>query len=229
VTVDATHVPPRRVADLVVRVQDDETLVLDTRTDTAHCLPADVARVWDACVPGRTLAEVAVAADVDDTVAAASIQQLTEAELLDVRTGLDRRKFLRRTVLVGGTAAAIPLIQTVVGPLANAAASPPAPTCHAVIDQQTCVQGHGHKADYILTVSGFPATVTTYHVVVTYKNGSVSDDFDITTTAAGSSTSGPHTTGAAIPQGGVQDVKIQVFTLAGVLVCQDTGLVFNEC
>lgn len=226
--VDVNSIPTRRSADLVVRVQGDETLVLDTRTDTAHCLPADLARVWDACVPGRTLAEVAAVAGVDETVAAASIDQLLDAELLETRSGLDRRKFLRRGAMVGGAALTIPLIQTVVGPLAHAAASPPPPTCHAKIDQQTCVQGHGHKADYILTVSGLSPT-TNYNVVVTYKNGSVSDDFGITTNAAGLSTSGPHTTGAAIPQGGVQDVMIQVFSLSGALICQDTDLVFTEC
>lgn len=226
--VDIKLVPARRSVDLVVRVQDDETLVLDTRTDTAHCLPAEVARVWDACTPGRTLAEVAAAAGLDEAVVSSSIDELLGADLLEVRSGLDRRKFLRRTVIVGGTAAAIPLIQSVVGPSAIAAATMAPPTCHAVIDQQTCVVGHGHKADYILTVSGLDPN-TTYQVVVTYKLGTVSDDFFITTDAAGVSTSGPHTTTAAIPHGGVQDVRIQVYTLDGQLVCQDTDLVFTYC
>lgn len=223
--VDIKLVPARRSADLVVRVQDDETLVLDTRTDTAHCLPAEVARVWDACTPGRTLAEVAAAAGLDEAVVSSSIDQLLGADLLEVRAGVDRRKFLRRTVIVGGSAAAIPLIQSVVGPSAIAAATMPAPTCNAVIQQTGCV--NPHKATYTLTVSGLSSN-TSYNVKVTYKNNSVSDDFPITTGAGGISVSN-HTTGASIPQGSAGDVVVEVFTLSGVLVCRDTGLSFAPC
>jgi hypothetical protein len=226
VTVNTRRVPQRRFADLVIRVQDDETLVLDTRTDTAHCLPSEVARVWAACDGVRTLAEVAEVAEVDEDVASASVDQLLGNNLFEVRSGLDRRKFLRRGALVGGSALAIPVIQTVVGPVAHAAASPPPPTCHAVISQTDC--DSGHRGVYTLTASGLSAT-TTYNVVVTYKNNVVSDPFNITTDAGGSSTSGPHTTGAAIPNGSSGDVKVQIFTLAGALVCQDTGLSFTAC
>ena len=122
--VDAhAQVPVRRTAGLVVRVQGDETLVLDTLTDTAHCLPADVARVWEACTAERSLAQVADAAGVSAEVAEASVEQLLDSSLLDVPKGIDRRKFLRRSVLVGAGAVAVPVIQSVVAPSMAAAAS----------------------------------------------------------------------------------------------------------
>jgi hypothetical protein len=226
VAVGVSMVAVQRTAGLVVRVQGDETLVLDTRTGTAHCLPDEVGRVWNACASRRTLTDVAIAAGVDENVAAASIEQLLEADLLEGPAGLDRRKFLRRSAMVGGSALAIPVIQSVIGPIATAAASPPPPTCHSVITQLSSCSGQ--KAQYTLSVSGL-APNTSYNVTVTYKNGTVSDNFGITSNGTGAVTSPVETTGAAVPHGGVQDVEIQVFTLAGVLVCQDTGLVFNQC
>ena len=216
----------QRTDGLVVRVQGDETLVLDTVSGTAHCLPAEVARVWQACAAGRSVADVAVLAGVTEDVAATSIAELLEAELVEVPAGLDRRRFLRRSALVGGAGLAIPAIQSVIGPIASAAASPLPPTCHSVITQLSSCQGN--KAQYTLSVSGLTPN-TSYNVVVTYKNGTVHDNFSITSGPTGSVTSPVETTGAAVPQGGVQDVEIQVFTLAGALVCQDTGLVFNQC
>lgn len=106
-------VPRQRTKDLVVRHHGDGTLVLDRRTDTAHYLPADVMRVWVACTGKQPLAEVASAAGIDEQVAAGAVDQLIELDLLDVPAGIERRKFLRRSAIVGAGALAVPVIETV--------------------------------------------------------------------------------------------------------------------
>jgi hypothetical protein len=114
-------VPRRRTRGLVVRAHGEETLVLDRRTGTVHCLPAEVTRVWGACTGQRTLAEVASAAGVDETAAASAVGQLMSVDLLAGCAGLDRRKLLRRGALVG---AGVAVIHSVVAPAPSAQASP---------------------------------------------------------------------------------------------------------
>lgn len=115
--------PRQRATDLVVRAHGQETLVLDRRTGTAHCLPPEVSRVWDACTGRNTLAEIASAAGVDEPVAASAVGQLMELDLVEVPAGIDRRKLLRRGGLVGAGVAAASIIQSVVAPQAALAAS----------------------------------------------------------------------------------------------------------
>lgn len=116
------RVPGQRTMDLVVRSQGEGTLILDRRTDTAHYLPAEVTRVWGACTGNRTLAEVASAAAIDEQIAASAVDQLIELDLLDVPAGIDRRKFLGRSALVG---AGVVVIESVVAPMPHAAATGP--------------------------------------------------------------------------------------------------------
>jgi hypothetical protein len=115
--------PRQRTEDLVVRAHGEETLVLDRRTDTAHCLPAAVTRIWGACTGRNTLAEIALAVGVDEPTAASAIDQLISLDLLEVRAGFDRRTFLRRGALVGAGVAAATGIQSVVAPAPSAQAS----------------------------------------------------------------------------------------------------------
>lgn len=118
-----------------MRTQDDETLVLDTRLDRVHCLPAEVNRVFEACTGDRTMAEVAEAADVDVSVAAGCVDKLADLELLETVGGLDRRRFLRRSALIGGSLVALPAIQTVLSPSAFAAgASQPGPCVGVTVE-----------------------------------------------------------------------------------------------
>jgi hypothetical protein len=151
-------IPRQRARDLVVRVHGEETLVLDRRTGTVHCLPAEVTRVWGACTGRNTLAEVASAARVNERVAASAVGQLMSVDLLDDGAGFDRRKFLRRGALVGaGLAAAAPVIKSVVAPPAAAAASP------SITLSQTCTGTNSRSLTFGLT--GFP--VNNYNINVT--------------------------------------------------------------
>jgi hypothetical protein len=176
-------------------------------------------------VPGRTLPAVAAAAEVDETVALSSIEQLLEADLLETRTGLDRRRFLRRTALIGGSAAALPLIQTVIGPLAQAAASPIPPSCQAIITKIGC-DPQAHKETYQLEVHlNQPGT---YWAVVLYKNnGSVTDEFAITADQNGTSIS-THVSGASVPHDTF--VTVRVYTAqGGSLICESQNVPYSAC
>lgn len=221
---EANPIAARRTADLVVDLHGDETIVLDTRSDAVHYLPVEIATVWDCCDGTRTAADVALATGIDRAIVDSSIEQLMHLGLLDA-PGMDRRRFLRRSALVGGSLAVAPLIQSIVAPAVNAAASVVPPSCHAQVSQLgTC---HNNKADYSLTVSGLSPN-TSYNVVVTYKNSSVADNYAIQTDASGGSTS-THTTGAAIPHNQTVQVSIKVYSLSGALICQDLDTAFLGC
>jgi hypothetical protein len=217
----------RRTADLIVRRQGAETLVFDNRTETAHCLPPQTTRVWDACAPDHDLASLAAAAEVDEAVAASSLSQLSDLGLLEqTRTGLDRRRFLARTAAAGAGVAALPLVQSVLAPAVSAAASPPPTPCLAIFTQTGC---SGNKVNYTVTFHNL-APNTTYFVVVRYKNTQVTDEFSITSDASGNATfSG--TSGAAVPHTQDLSVNVAVYRDAAhtFLICDDPALPINGC
>ena len=154
-------IPRQRSKDLVVRVHGDETLVLDRRTGTVHCLPAEVARVWAACTGGSSLAEIASAAGTDEHRAAAAVDQLLQLDLLDGPACCNRRKFLRRSAMAGAGAAAVPAIESVLASPALAAVSP-----QISIRSFTCSSTNGIvKGPLSLNLSGF--TLGTYTVATT--------------------------------------------------------------
>lgn len=162
---EAEHaVPPRRTEDLVVRVHGEETLALDKRTGTVHCLPAEVARVWGACTGTATLAEIASAAGIDEETASAAADEIMRLDLLEARAGFDRRKFIRRGALASAGAAAV--IESVIALPARAAASPFA--FGQVTFTPDCVgTGTGNQARFS----------------VTFSNGQPGLAFDLTATA----------------------------------------------
>jgi hypothetical protein len=169
-------VPRQRTRGLVVRAHGEETLVLDRRTGTVHCLPAEVTRVWGACTGRGTLAEIASAAGVDETVAASAVSQLMSLGLLADCAGFDRRKLLRRGALVG---AGVAVIHSVVAPAPSAQASPLSMTL-----VQTC---NGiNSRNLTLTISQ-SASAAGYNFIVTSPAG-VSGQGNI---SAGSKTSAP--------------------------------------
>ena len=153
-------IPRQRTEDLVVRAHGEETLVLDRRTGTAHCLPAEVTRVWGACTGRNTLAEIASAAEVDEPVAASTVHQLMELDLVEVPSGIDRRKLLRRGALAGAAVAA-PVIQSVVAPPAAWAQTP---TFTLSFVSQTCSGSTSRDVTFRLTGGTLN---TNYTVVVT--------------------------------------------------------------
>lgn len=229
------YVPARRTADLVVRTQDDETLVLDTRLDRVHCLDADATRVFEACSGTRTLVEVAGVAGVDASVAAACIDKLAELDLLQSTSGLDRRRFLRRSALVGGSLVALPAIQTVLSPSAFAAgASQPGP-CVGVTVQGDATQVKkctgSTKGKFVVNLNGCTQSGT-YYLTFSYLGADGNTHTEdtapgfLTADATGAATSTQQITGTFINSGNTT-VTVNVYADKNhtVLLNTATGIV----
>lgn len=210
-------VPARRSADLVVREQGNETLVLDTRTDTVHLLPHEVTQVWNACVAGSTVTDVAARTGLDEDTVVAALTELLEKELVELPGGINRRWFLRRSVLVGAGAVAVPLvIESIVAPPAVAAGS----HVTATIVQLSCSGGNSGKINYRIDVTNGAAN-TQYFPTITYTNGGTITDIGTTVTTnasgVGSSTGQSSTHTPAI------NVTLRLYTDAA-----HTNLVFTS-
>jgi hypothetical protein len=124
--------PLRRETDLIVRPLSDETLVYDLARDTAHCLNATAAAVWCRC-DGRTgVSELAAALRLecritaDEDVVWLALRQLQKARLLQARVphpAVAHRSSRRDLIRKLGTAAALPIVMTILAPTARAQAS----------------------------------------------------------------------------------------------------------
>lgn len=106
--------------------------------------------------------------------------------------GLDRRRFLRRSVIVGGSVLALPVIQTVLAPSAFAGCSVDAITLTQG-GQDSCT-GNAAHAKYTITIQGCDAN-TNYYPLLTYTDdtGSLITEVGKTlrTDSSGFATSGP--------------------------------------
>jgi hypothetical protein len=129
--------PAARSEGLVIEHLAGETLIYDLERDQLHQLNATAAAVFELC-DGRTpLAALADRAaqrlerPVTSEAVRAALEQLAERELLDrppeLGTGVSRREVVRRAALVGGAAAAAPLITSIVAPTPARAQSPECP------------------------------------------------------------------------------------------------------
>jgi hypothetical protein len=218
-------VPPRRHDDLVVREQGAETLVLDTRTDTVHCLPAGTARVWAACTPGRTVGEVMSAAGLDQATVSAAIAELADRDLLATPAGIDRRWFLRRSVLVGAGVAAAPIvIQSVVAPTAAAAASPVVTS--VTLTQTGCGTGSSQKLQFTVTING-TANSTFFPTVTAPWNETQPTTTAVTTNGSGTGTG----TGQFSPHSGGGNFVVRVYSDAAHthLIFTSAGIPLTGC
>lgn len=182
-------VPRHRTKDLVVRPHDEGTLVLDRRTETAHYLPVEVTQVWGACTGSNTLAEIASAVGINERIAESAVDQLIALDLLDVPSGIDRRRFLRRGALIGAGALTAPVIETVAAPPAWAHGSPRA------ILAFSCTSTRGSQTQITLTGSGFQAG--TYDVVIDAGSTQNNKSFQVVADQSGVITFGPSNIGAA--------------------------------
>jgi len=109
------YVPPKR-KDAIVRQLEHELLVLDTKTNKAHCLNQTASRVWALCDGETSVAEMIRALSeesgtrVDDKIVWMALGQLRKARLLpkeasfpDETGRLSRREAVRKI----GVAAAL--------------------------------------------------------------------------------------------------------------------------
>jgi hypothetical protein len=140
--------PLKREAGLVLIDLQDEVLVYDLDRDRAHCLNQTAAMVWQRCDGETTSREIAacleheLGAAIGDEVIRSALSQLSRRHLLQepVECGnlLSRREAIRKVGLAA--AAALPLITSIVAPMAIEAATcvPAGGTCTS---QSQCCPG----------------------------------------------------------------------------------------
>lgn len=131
-----TRMPRARSKNLVVQPLEDETLVYDLDCHKAHCLNKTARFVWNSCDGQATIGDVTTrihkefGLPADSTVVAMAIDQLKKAKLIDpssealsTRPGTSRREAIKRIGLIGGTAALLPLVTSILAPTAAEAST----------------------------------------------------------------------------------------------------------
>ncbi len=137
--------PLARTQRLLVEELDDEVVVYDLDSDSAHLLNATLVAVWRRC-DGRTTVGEAVAAlggEADEHVVWEAVAQLESSSLLQEAASppvwrMSRRQVLRR---VGIAAVAAPVIVTVF------AAEPAAAASAGIPNGGTCTGATGPQKD----------------------------------------------------------------------------------
>ena len=125
--------PRARQNELVVEQIPDETLVYDLNRHKAHCLNHTSALVWSRCDGRTTVAEVAALLErelkspADEAVVWMALDRLDGAHLLKEQVTLpaDKTQYSRREVLrtlrrVAGISLLLPVIESIVSPVAAA-------------------------------------------------------------------------------------------------------------
>ncbi len=128
--------PRARQDELVVEELQDETLVYDLKRHNARCLNRTAAVVWRCCDGQTSVAEVAElleeqsATPTDEAVVWMALDRLDRAHLLrePVTLPTDRAQYSRREMLrtlrrAAGISLLLPVIESIVAPLAAAQAS----------------------------------------------------------------------------------------------------------
>jgi hypothetical protein len=126
--------PRSRVEQLVIKELPEETLVYDLERHKAHCLNRAAAVVWRHCDGATSASDVARSLNeetglpADEQIVWLAVGQLEKARLLEgpaprtsTRTETSRRNAIKRIGLVGGTAALLPIITSIVAPTAVSA------------------------------------------------------------------------------------------------------------
>jgi hypothetical protein len=149
--------PQARKEGLVIQELPDEVLIYDLERDKAHCLNQTAALIWKHC-DGNTgiaqLTEIAAGASAlpgDEEVVWLALEQLSKARLLseavkrqESKKPMTRREVIRRIGL--GAAAAIPVVTSIVAPMAAQAATllPSGSPCSSPAQcvNGSCAAGH---------------------------------------------------------------------------------------
>ena len=131
-----TLMPRARQDELVVEELPDEILVYDETRHKAHCLNRTAALVWRRCDGQTSVADVAalleeqLATPADEAVVWMALDRLSRAHLLTepVTLPADRAQYSRREMLrtlrrVAGISLLLPVIESIVAPLAAAQGS----------------------------------------------------------------------------------------------------------
>lgn len=121
--------PQVRTEGLLSERVDDELVIYDQLSHTAHCLSREAAAIWEACDGRRSRADISRELAVDRTIVDDALAELAERGLLleaaepAERDGYSRRQAAVKFAKVGAVAFTAPLVYSVaIGP-ASAAAS----------------------------------------------------------------------------------------------------------
>ena len=128
--------PSARQDELIVEELEDETLVYDLKRHKARCLNRTAALVWRHCDGRTSVAEVVAlleeqsASPADEAVVWMALDRLDRTHLLSepVTLPADRAQYSRREMLrtlrrVAGITLLLPVIESIVAPLAAAQGS----------------------------------------------------------------------------------------------------------
>lgn len=149
--------PQARSEGLVIQELSDEVLIYDLERDKAHCLNQSAAIIWRHCDGKTSISQLAqiVAREsgvpADEELVWLALEQLSKAQLLPpvVKRDAGKKPMTRREVIkrIGlGAAAAIPVVTSIVAPMAAQAATLKAPgaTCSSPAECSSglCASGH---------------------------------------------------------------------------------------
>ncbi len=130
------HDRPKAKTDGVVSERiDNELVVYDGTSHTAHCLSSEAALVWEQCDGRASQGELAEQLALSAAAVERAVQALHECDLLDSapaagEPSYSRREAAGRLARAGGAAFAAPLIYSVAVP-SMAAAISPNPACRS--------------------------------------------------------------------------------------------------
>lgn len=114
---------------MVIEELGDELLVYDLTRDQAHSLSATASKVWRRCDGRRKPEALGVELGFDAQTIEQALDELERCDLLDsgptlsLEGGTTRREMTIKVAKVSAAAAAVPLIFSVAGPVAEAAGS----------------------------------------------------------------------------------------------------------
>jgi hypothetical protein len=125
--------PKAKTEGVVSERIDDELVLYDQATQTAHCLSSRAALIWEHCDGRVSPAELAGRLALEPAAVRSALDALSERGLLDggpvaAQPGYSRREAAARLAKAGGAAFAAPLIYSAAIP-SMAAALSPNPAC----------------------------------------------------------------------------------------------------
>ena len=132
--------PLARSRDLIIEEVEEEVLVYDQNSDSAHCLGAEAARVWRACDGQTTIDALTDDLGLDADTVTRALAELQSRGLLEAAhsgAALTRRDLTVKVATAGAAAAAVPLIVSVRPPVAEAQMTPTPEQC-AQYNAESC-------------------------------------------------------------------------------------------
>lgn len=143
---------------LIAKALENELLLFESESNTAHCLNAMAAQIWTACEQQRTAAEITEflqlqTPDLQEEIVFECLKRMADGGVLEVihpdSVSLQRRALIRRAGLVAAALLPIAITSVVIPPAAEAAScaqlgqacSPTHPCCPGGIITVGCVGG----------------------------------------------------------------------------------------